>query len=170
MQDKPATEPPLQLLQPGRAVLITLLAGPIELLLIWGLLCGQLRRAPPPPAGRAQGPRVLTSSQPQLKRARQGCCCANELCGLLGSAPGGAGRGWGGGWSRPWKGDLGPFPGRGSKDTPHLAHLAGWANRMSFSRSSRERPVWVRPWELLLGVRAHPGKVGAQLPEGHVTS
>lgn len=126
---------PLQLLQPRRAVLITVFAGPIELLLIWGLLCGQLRQAPPPPAGWAQGPRVLTSSQPQLKRARQGCCCTNELCGLLGSAPGGAGRGWGGGWSWPWKGDLGPFPGRGSKDTlppPHLAHLAGWANRMSF--------------------------------------
>lgn len=118
MQEGPATEPPLQLLQPRRAVLITLLAGPIELLLIWGLLCGQLRQAPPPPAGWAQGPRVLTSSQHQLKRARQGCCCANELCGLLGSAPGGAGRGWGGGWSWPWKGDLGPFPGRGSKDTP----------------------------------------------------
>lgn len=108
---------PLQLLQPRRAVLITVFAGPIELLLIWGLLCGQLRQAPPPPAGWAQGPRVLTSSQPQLKRARQGCCCTNELCGLLGSAPGGAGRGWGGGWSWPWKGDLGPFPGRGSKDT-----------------------------------------------------
>lgn len=48
MQGEASNRAPLQLLQPRRAVLITLLAGPIELLLIWGLLCGQLRQAPLP--------------------------------------------------------------------------------------------------------------------------
>lgn len=53
---------------------------------------GPLRAAlegAPSPTARAQGPQVLTSCRPQLKRARQGCRCSNELRGLLGSAPGG---------------------------------------------------------------------------------
>nr|XP_020770590.1 collagen alpha-1(I) chain-like [Odocoileus virginianus texanus] len=66
--------------------------------------------APSPPA-RARGPRVLTSCRPQLKRARQGCRCANELRGRWAARQGGAGAGWGRGWLG-W-GDLGPFPGRG---------------------------------------------------------
>lgn len=55
MQREASNRAPLQLLQPRRAVLITLLAGPIELLLIWGLLCGQLRQAPPSPCGLGTG-------------------------------------------------------------------------------------------------------------------
>lgn len=75
--------------------------------------------APSPPA-RARGPRVLTSCRPQLKRARRGCRCANELRGRWAARQGGAGAGWGRGWLG-W-GDLGPFPGRGP-GLPECAHL-----------------------------------------------